>query len=410
VSTLAGPPFRVLIYEPYPFGKIAGNLRTLLYILRWTDPARFRLTLIVPFETSLLDRARALGVDVLVLQPPSRIGRYGGKVLSAGIGERFLEVVDLARYNRKLYRLLRKLRTDVIYCNGIRALLTVSLAGAFAGVPRLWYVKGALENPVLDRLGFLLARRILFFAVANRDDRYPWLTWLCRRKIGIVGIGLDLEAIRLAAAADKSSLTEEFSLDADTLGIGYLGQLYPLKGIHFLLEAFGRVARDFPASRLFLIGDSVITEYVTYENTLRDRVRSMGLEERVIFTGWREDALTLASRMAIVVHPALSEGFGRAILESMALGVPVIATSVGGVREVIRDGENGYLTRPGDVDALSDRLRRLLGDADLRHTLGNAGRDAVSSAFRIQDKIEALSGEWVRAARRPGRLEALAEE
>lgn len=399
VSRSVAEPLRVLVYEPYPFGKIAGNLRTLLYILRFTDRSRFHLTVAVPFETELVDRIRKLGGEVVVLQPPARVNRYGGRVLTDRWYKRLLTLPDLLRYNRRVYRCLRERGIDVIYCNSIRSLLTVFAAGVLARTPRVWYVKGTLENGLLDRLGFLLANRILFFAESNRDDRYARFVRLFRRKIGIVKIGLDIAEIRRIETQDKTALIREFSLDEGIVGVGYLGQLYAPKGVHFLVEAFARVAPSYPNARLFLMGDPVLAEYREYEGVLRQLVTRLGLDGRVVFTGWREDALAIASQMAVMVHPSMAEGFGRAVLEAMALGLPVIASAVGGLREAVRDGENGYLVAPGDTDAIADRLGRLLGDPVLRRRLGECALATVLREYLIEDKVAMLSAEWAGAAR-----------
>ena len=105
--------------------------------------------------------------------------------------------------------------------------------------------------------------------------------------------------------------------------------------------------------------------------------------------------------MAVVVHPSLAEGFGRAVLESMALGRAVIASRVGGLRETIRDGENGFLVDPADEGAIEDRLRRLLSNGALRERLGARARETVLADHLVEDKIAQLNAEWERAARIP---------
>jgi glycosyltransferase involved in cell wall biosynthesis len=122
------------------------------------------------------------------------------------------------------------------------------------------------------------------------------------------------------------------------------------------------------------------------------------LEKHVCFTGWREDSLEIVSLMDILVHPSLSEGFGRAVLEGMALEKPVVASRVGGLREAIQDGENGFLVAPGDEQALADRLRILLQDSELRRTMGTRAREKVMAEHLIGDKIAQLEYFWLELA------------
>jgi glycosyltransferase involved in cell wall biosynthesis len=149
-----------------------------------------------------------------------------------------------------------------------------------------------------------------------------------------------------------------------------------------------------------VVGDAVLDEYRGYEERLRAQVAAARLQDHVVFTGWRDDTLVLASQMAIIVHPSFAEGFGRAVLEAMALGRPVIASAVGGLREAIRDGVNGMLVPPGSVEALADRLLVLLRDPALRERLGREARETVRADYQIHDKVAELSNVWADVMRR----------
>ncbi|NQW05388.1 MAG: hypothetical protein HQ485_15390, partial [Acidobacteria bacterium] len=132
-------PIHVLIFEPYPFAQVAGNLRTLLYILAHTDRSKFQLTLAVPFETPLKQLVAAFDVNWQVLPPPAQLNQYGGKVLTGGRWQQLRSVGAWWTYTRYLRRWLRQSQVDVIYCNGIRALITLGVAARLAGVPTVWY-------------------------------------------------------------------------------------------------------------------------------------------------------------------------------------------------------------------------------------------------------------------------------
>jgi glycosyltransferase involved in cell wall biosynthesis len=106
------------------------------------------------------------------------------------------------------------------------------------------------------------------------------------------------------------------------------------------------------------------------------------------------------ARVEVVVHPSLTEGFGRVVLEAMALGRSVVASRVGGLREAIEDGENGYLITPGDVVAMADRIARLIRDSSLRARLGAAARVTVQERYQVEDKVRGIEEVWVQMARR----------
>jgi glycosyltransferase involved in cell wall biosynthesis len=381
-------------------GKIGGNLRTLVYILEFLDPARFRPIVVAPIETEFTKRLAAQGTECMILEPPKSIGRYGGKALRDGLMGQIVNLVGLLRYNFQIRRLIRENAVDVVYCNSIRAVLCAAVGAKLARVPVLWYIKGELANPVLDRIGFALSDKVLFFCEANRDDQYPALIKRYARKIDVLRIGIDWRSIAAAEARDKSALVEELDLASGRTNLIVLGQLYRPKGVHFLLEALAKIVPEYPDLRLYIVGDEVLPEFKPYRAELDAIIARHGLEPYVAFTGWRTDAMDLLCRMDIVIHPSLAEGFGRAVLESMALGRAVIASRVGGLREIIKDGVNGFLVDPGDVNAIADRLRRLLADPAARRRMGDAARAEVRSGYLIEDKIHRLGEMWAGMAAR----------
>jgi glycosyltransferase involved in cell wall biosynthesis len=384
---------RVVFFEPYPMG-LGGNFLTQKLILERLDQKRFHPIVIAPMEGIALDVFREMGIECVVVEPPERIGRYGGVVLRTGILGKLKATVDLIKYNLQLASLLRRHHADVVYANCVRAVLCIGFAARLTRLPLLLYVKGELNNPIIDWLSFKLAHKILFFCEENRDDRYPGLVRKHREKIEILEIGLEPKVINNVELSDKTMLKEELAIDPTYINVGILGQLYRPKGQHIALEALSKLVVDCPNVRLYLLGDHVIEEYRSYKEELDLLVSKYGLDRHVVFTGWRKDALEVVALMDIMIHPSFSEGFGRAVLEAMALGKPVIASKVGGLRNAIRDGINGYLIDTGDVDALAQRWRKLTVDAELRQKLGQEAKRTVFAKYLIDDKVARLSEIW----------------
>ena len=142
--------------------------------------------------------------------------------------------------------------------------------------------------------------------------------------------------------------------------------------------------------RLYILGDHIIDAYKDYREELTGLIERRGLREMVFFTGWRPDALAIVSLMDILVHPSLSEGFGRAVLEGMALGKAVIASRVGGLRELIEDDVNGLLVEPGNPSMIAAGLRRLLADRSFREDMGEEARRRVFSDYEITGRVREL--------------------
>ena len=377
----------LLIFEPYPFNSEGGNQKTLRYLLTFINKEKIKPIVLVPLKTKFSDRLSQMGFECLELSPSKRINRYGGACVRDGMMGRLWTLFDLLIYNIRLLLLLKRNKIDVVYSNCIRAVLSTGIATKLARIPNLLYVKGELQNERFDRIGFYLADKILFFCEANKHDNYPDLVQKFNSKIGILRIGINMSEVQSIQNKNKDRLIKELSLSDKNINCIVLSQLYPPKGIHYLLEAIGQVIRDFPNLKLFILGDHCIEEYRDYKKQLDDIVNKQQIEKNVSFAGWRQDAWEVLACMDILIHPSFREGFGRAVLEAMAFGKPVIASRVGGLREIIQDGENGLFIEPGNKEQLTEKLSLLLNDGELRKRLGRKAQDTVVAEYLIEDKV-----------------------
>ncbi len=171
----------------------------------------------------------------------------------------------------------------------------------------------------------------------------------------------------------------------DQLVLGSAGRLVPLKGVVYLVRALALLRADFPHVTLEIAGKG--PEQLTIQN----EVKSLGLDDRVTFLGWCGDILPVLRGWDIFVQPSLEEGFGIAPLTAMAAGVPVVASAVGGLPELIKHGQTGWLVPPGDPPALADALRVFLGDQQLRLKFAAAGRYRARSRFSAEQMVGAIS-------------------
>jgi len=162
--------------------------------------------------------------------------------------------------------------------------------------------------------------------------------------------------------------------------IGCVARLAESKGQRELIQAFSEIAPRHPESQLWLIGKDQEAGGM-FESALRSIAEKLGVKDRIVFWGHRNDVPTLMQCMTICVLPSFAETFPVTLLEAMSLGVPVVATAVAGVPEIVADQETGLLVPPGDAAALSHAMDRLLSDSDLARWLGERGRESVTSRF-----------------------------
>lgn len=198
------------------------------------------------------------------------------------------------------------------------------------------------------------------------------------------GVDLQLFQPRERRKENADSLRAELGWPADALVAGTIGQIILRKGQDVLARAAARLARDASVSKLHwaIVGQrhSSKPETVAFEQTLERTFAAAGLGERVCFLGTREDVPRLLGEFDLLVHPARQEPLGRVLLEAAAAGLPIVATAVGGTREILTE-DSAVLIPPDDETGLADAMRRLATDGSLRKRLGLAARKRAEQHF-----------------------------
>lgn len=199
------------------------------------------------------------------------------------------------------------------------------------------------------------------------DGRVPTWTWES---------GVDLE--QFAPSVERRQRRRaDLCIAEDQILITFVGRLVKEKGIDELFDAFGVLAREEPRTKLALVG------HAHKEGPIRRKLGAKGLEERVVMVGGvpAKEIPGYLNATDLFVFPSWNEGLPNAVKEASACALPIVATNVGGIPEIIEDGVTGLLVPPRSADALFEALRRLVADVDLCSKLGTAAREAVSKAW-----------------------------
>ena len=244
---------------------------------------------------------------------------------------------------------------------------------------------GAYITPMKRRVQRMTCR-LADSVVVNAEAVRRWLVedGYDERRITVIRNGID--PAPYARKASPGKLHQELGLPPDAPLVAVLSRLSPIKGLEYFLEAAATVAAAAPDVRFLIVGEAEKKD-IEYARSLEAYANRLGLGRRVVFTGLRLDVPRVLDEVAVSVLPSLSEGLSNVLLESMAAGVPVVATRVGGTPEAVEEGVTGLLVPPRDAGALALAISRLLTDRALAARLGRAGRGRAVRFFSIDAAV-----------------------
>lgn len=306
----------------------------------------------------------------------------------------------------RLARLMRRGDYDIAHSYLYQANLVTRVAARLAGVPvnissvRCSYTWLNWKHFAVDRWTAHLADCITSVSEATRQFSIK-REGLPAARIVTLPNGIDVS--RFAAIdcqAARTTLREALGYGPDELVVCTTGRLHEQKGHTYLFQAAEQLKEQYPHLRLLVIGDG------PQRAALEAECRVRGLAGMVTFLGMRKDVPELLAASDLFAFPSLYEGMPNAVLEAMAMSLPVVASTADGTVEIIEHEQHGLLVPPGDTSALKDALARLMADAALRRQFAEAGHRRVVEEFTFQktmQQTEALYDEYLRR-KAPGRL------
>lgn len=299
-------------------------------------------------------------------------------------------------------RELRRTRVDIVHTYNFYANVFAVPAARLAGVPVVVASirdMGVYLSPA-QRVVQRQVCRMADLVLVNADAIRRWLIGdgYDPARIAVVGNGIDFRRFR---HIEGSNLRTELGLPGDTPIVLLVSRLVPRKGIEDFLDAAARLSAERPLVRYVIAGEAAPGS--GYADVIQRYASRVGIAARVHFLGPRRDVPALLAQATVSVLPSLSEGLSNVLLESMAAGVPVVATRVGGAPEVIEDGESGLLVPPGNPGELAGTIGRLLDHPDLAARLAAGARQTVRTRFSLERMVAATETHYLdllRASRR----------
>lgn len=346
-----------------------------------------------------IDRSR-YDCSVVSIEPAGEIGRriekLGYEVIYLNSSATLFNIALIWR----IAGIMRKKKPDILhaslfYANYFgRMAALFSRPGSIVTEERSMYTEKRFYHILIDRMLSAVTDSIIvcsnavleFTAIQER---------ISKDKFRLIYNSVDSDAFNINDT--RESVRGENGFSKDDFIIGTIGSLIPKKGHEFLVEAVARIQASTPNLKLMLVGDG------SARGELEELVRSRGLNSRTVFLGWRSDIPRLMKSMDVFVLPSLQEGFPRTIVEAMYAGLPVIASRIGGIPEIVTDGQNGFLSEPGDAGSIAKNIESLSVDKRLRERLGANARAGIISSYlpvHYMSQLEALYGELAESSKR----------
>lgn len=359
---------------------VGGTREHLLQIVRRLDPQRFELSFAVSdLRDSRFDR------DI------QRLRDQGRAVHVVPMKREIRPLSDLACLWR-LWRLMRRENFDIVHTHGSKGGILGRAAAALAGVPKIIHTghtfsfqwnrgfKGKIYT-IIERLAARWCHTIV--AVSPRQKELALQVRLCpEAKLVVIENGV--AALPSLQPGSPAASRAGLGLGEDGLLVGMVARLVRQKGCEHFVDAARLILNEMPDVQFLLIGGGEL------EEKIRAQVDSLGMAGNLKMLGHRDDANEIYPLLDVFVLSSLWEGHPYALLEAMSAGLPVVASRIPGIEEVVRHGETGFLADIEDPHDIAGWVAKLLSDRELRCSMGRTGRELVKERYSIERFIDRL--------------------
>ena len=295
-----------------------------------------------------------------------------------------------------IYRLIKRIKPHTVHTHTSKAGVLGRFAAYLAGVPIIIHTPHG--HVFHSYYGYIVTKMIVFVEriMSLMTDKITALTDKERdehlergiasiEKYVIVHSGVMLQHI-MNKDIDVETGKKKLGIPQNSNVIGTVGRLVPVKGHKYLVSAAKRVTKEFENTVFVFVGDGYL------ESILERQAESLGIRKNTIFAGWRSDVIDVLSLFDIFVLPSLNEGMGKVLIEGMALGKPIVASSVGGIIDLVKNDDNGILVPPRDSDALGDAILKLIRNRNMAQELGRNGKAKVYPEYDTTVMIRQIEG------------------
>lgn len=374
---MASPQTRI-VYLNHT-GMVSGAERVLVNMVKRLDRQQFDPYVLCPEEGDLRRLVTAEGVPCA--SAPAVQARFTWR-----IDKLFKTVLSIGKAVVDVRRSLDWLNPDLVHANTLRAGIVASLAAIGTNRIVIWHVHDILpKHPFSAGIRYLawLSRRTQIIAVSQAVAASFCGRLHFRDRVCVIHNGTDLNAFPCKEPG-SARLKQKLGIPEDAFLICAVGQICARKGLLELLEAFERIHGSVPQMHLAIAGKVVFVHEEQYFESLLRAVGDPGVSDRVHFLGEIRDISSLMQAADLLVLNSHEEPFGLVLVEAMSSGTPVLATRVGGIPEIVKDSENGWLIEKSDTAGLSRKMLELSQSKDLLERTAQYARHETCPQFSLE--------------------------
>lgn len=291
-----------------------------------------------------------------------------------------------------IVRIIKKENIDIVHVNGLLALQGV-IAARLSKKPLIWHLISSIYPTFLVSLIrplFNWANRLVF--VANKTITYYLGNSADKQKISVIYEPVDISYFdsRKISKGKKDALRKKIEVSEGHKIIGFVGNISPVKGLEYLIRVVSEVVNQANTKVRFIIIGEASEGHIEYFASLKNQITELNLDKDVVFLGKMPHAQlrNILSVFDVFLMTSIAEGTPLVILEAMSMGIPVVATNVGGISEQIVNGETGIVVPPKDVNAISKAVVYLLENEQIRKQFGINARERAVESFSLKKCVD----------------------
>ena len=374
---------RVLLIQPFA-SRIGGVDSVLLQLIRGSKLTDIEFVVLIPLGSPYVSGYEDLGAKVISLN----FSVFSKTASLVGLLKPFIQFLPSVI---RVIRLLRSKRIDLVHSHKINVLVG-DIAAKLTGIPAVHTIHEVATGTLWPyRIFSWIIRFTCQEIIILCDESGKLFAEDWRNLAGVRKIYNGVDTERFAPGLSHGqALKDELGINRDTIVVTAMSRIQDTKGLEYYVDAAADVLRIYQKVVFLMVGDTISDEpkLVAYKEALRRKVQFHKIGERFIFTGLRSDVIEVLAATDIFVLSSVFDILPTAVIEAMAMGKPVVATSVGGVPEIVKDGITGIIVPPRSSIDLAEGIKHLIADTSLRRSMGEASRRRVVTRFDARQYID----------------------